>query len=106
MSTARWSDIRDKHVEAIGPEDVARGSSHLISQVREHQLADMRKWRCLMQHKVAQAMAVTVGRVSQIENGELSGIDMTDRYVTALGGPSNSSPTSETNKSRSAKHRH
>jgi len=31
-------------------------------------------------------MGVTVGRVSQIENGELSGIDVLDRYVTALGG--------------------
>lgn len=31
-------------------------------------------------------MGVTVGRVSQIENGELSSIDVIDRYVTALGG--------------------
>lgn len=30
--------------------------------------------------------AVTVGRVSQIENGELAGIDVLDRYVAALGG--------------------
>jgi hypothetical protein len=45
MSTAHWSDIRDKHIEAIGREDVARGSSRLISQVRAHRLADMRK-RC------------------------------------------------------------
>jgi hypothetical protein len=31
-------------------------------------------------------MRVTIGRVSQIENGELPGIDVLDRYVTALGG--------------------
>lgn len=31
-------------------------------------------------------MGVTVGRVSQVENGELSGIDVLDRYVRALGG--------------------
>jgi hypothetical protein len=31
-------------------------------------------------------MGVTVGRVSQIENGELAGIDVLDRYVSALGG--------------------
>jgi len=31
-------------------------------------------------------MGVTVGRVSQIENGELAGIDVLDRYVRALGG--------------------
>jgi hypothetical protein len=29
---------------------------------------------------------VTVGRVSQIESGELAGIDVLDRYVAALGG--------------------
>ena len=46
----------------------------------------MRKLRGLTQREVAQAMGVTVGRVSQIENGELSGIDVLDRYVTALGG--------------------
>jgi transcriptional regulator with XRE-family HTH domain len=46
----------------------------------------MRKRRGLTQREVAQAMGVTIGRVSQIENGELSGIDVLDRYVTALGG--------------------
>jgi DNA-binding XRE family transcriptional regulator len=86
MSTVRWSDIRDKHIEAIGREDVERGTSRLISQVRAHRLGDMRKRRGLTQREVAQAMGVTVGRVSQIENGELSGIDVLDRYVTALGG--------------------
>jgi DNA-binding XRE family transcriptional regulator len=86
MSTVRWSDIRDKHVEAIGREDVERGTSRFISQVRAHRLADMRKRRGLTQREVAQAMGVTVGRVSQVENGELSGIDVLDRYVTALGG--------------------
>jgi DNA-binding XRE family transcriptional regulator len=86
MSTVHWSDIRDKHVEAIGREDVERGTSRLISQVRAHRLNDMRKRRGLTQREVAQAMGVTVGRVSQIENGELSGINVLDRYVTALGG--------------------
>jgi DNA-binding XRE family transcriptional regulator len=86
MSTVRWSDIRDKHIEVIGREDVERGTSRLIFQVRAHRLADMRKRRGLTQREVAQAMGVTIGRVSQIENGELSGIDVLDRYVTALGG--------------------
>ncbi len=31
-------------------------------------------------------MGVSVGRVSQIEHGDLSGLDVLDRYVTALGG--------------------
>lgn len=46
----------------------------------------MRKRRGLTQRQVAQQMGVTVGRVSQIENGELAGIDVLDRYVVALGG--------------------
>jgi transcriptional regulator with XRE-family HTH domain len=46
----------------------------------------MRKRRGLTQRDVAQTMGVTVGQVSQIENGELSGINVLDRYVTALGG--------------------
>ncbi|MGH3769830.1 MAG: helix-turn-helix domain-containing protein [Pseudonocardiaceae bacterium] len=86
MSTVRWSDIRDKHIEAIGRENVERGMSRLISQVCGHRLAHIRKRRGLTQREVAQEMGVTVGRISQIENGELSGIDVLDRYVAALGG--------------------
>jgi hypothetical protein len=65
MSTVRWSAIRDKHVEAIGREDVERGTSRLISQVRAHRLADMRKRRGVTQREVAQAMGVTVGRAAR-----------------------------------------
>ncbi|HEY1972525.1 MAG TPA: helix-turn-helix transcriptional regulator [Pseudonocardia sp.] len=86
MSTVRWSDVRHKHVSAAGVEDVEGGKERLLAQVRAHQLADMRKRRGLTQRQVAQAMGVTVGRVSQIENGELAGIDVLDRYVSALGG--------------------
>jgi hypothetical protein len=31
-------------------------------------------------------MGVTVGRISQIESGDLSGLDVLDRYITAIGG--------------------
>jgi DNA-binding XRE family transcriptional regulator len=86
MSTVRWSDVRGKHVEAIGEEKVERGKAGLLAQVRAHRLAEMRKRRGMTQRQVAQAMGVTVGRVSQIENGELAGIDVLDRYVHALGG--------------------
>lgn len=76
MSTVRWSDIRDKHVEAVGREAVERGTSRLMFQVRAHRLADRRKRRGLTQRDVAQVMGVPVGRISEIENGELSGIDV------------------------------
>ncbi|AEA23567.1 helix-turn-helix domain protein [Pseudonocardia dioxanivorans CB1190] len=86
MSTVRWSEIRGEHVAAAGEERVEQGKTRLLGQVRAHRLAETRKRRGLTQRQVAQAMGVTVGRVSQIENGELAGIDVLDRYVHALGG--------------------
>ena len=86
MSTVRWSDVRAKHVDAIGEAEVELGKAGLLAKVRAHRLAEMRKRRGLTQRQVAEAMGVTVGRVSQIENGELAGIDVLDRYVHALGG--------------------
>ena len=86
MSAKRWSDVRGKHVDVIGEAEVEQGKAGLLAQVRAHRLAEMRKRRGLTQREVAQAMGVTVGRVSQIENGELAGIDVLDRYVHALGG--------------------
>lgn len=86
MSHTRWSDIRDKHIDAIGAEQVEAGKNRLLGQVRAHRLAEIRKRRGLTQREVAAAMGVTVGRVSQIEAGDISGIDVLDRYVTAIGG--------------------
>lgn len=87
MSRTRWSDIRDEHVDAAGgPEEVAAGKARLLTQVRAHRLAEIRKRRGLTQREVAAAMGVTVGRVSQIESGDIAGIDVLDRYVTAIGG--------------------
>jgi DNA-binding XRE family transcriptional regulator len=86
MSYVRWADVRHKHVEAVGPEEVEEGKERLLARVRAQRLADLRKRRGLTQRQVAQQMGVTVGRVSQIESGELAGIDVLDRYVAALGG--------------------
>jgi DNA-binding transcriptional regulator YiaG len=86
MSHTRWSDIRDRHVEAIGEQEVEAGKNHLLARVRAHRLAEIRKSRRMTQREVAAAMGVTVGRVSQIESGDLSGIEVLDRYVTAIGG--------------------
>lgn len=82
----RWSAIRDKHVDAAGPERVEGQKDRLLSQVRAHRLVEWRKRQGLTQRRVAEAMGVSVARVSQIENGELAGIDVLDRYVRALGG--------------------
>lgn len=50
------------------------------------QLAEERKRQGLTQARLAEAMKVTPGRVSQIERGELATIDAVARYVSALGG--------------------
>jgi DNA-binding transcriptional regulator YiaG len=86
MTTRRWSDVREQHVAAAGPEAVEEGKNRLLTQVRAHRLAEIRKRRGLTQRQVAAVMGVTVGRVSQIESGDIAGIDVLDRYVTAIGG--------------------
>ncbi len=86
MSQTPWNEIRDKHIAAAGPDDVAAEKTRLLTHVRAHRLAEVRKRRGLTQREVAAAMGITVGRVSQIEAGDISGIDLLDRYVTAIGG--------------------
>ncbi|MEU8379301.1 helix-turn-helix transcriptional regulator [Streptosporangium sp. NPDC048865] len=46
----------------------------------------MRKRRGLSQNQVAESMGVPVGRVSQIEKGDVSTREVLDRYVAARGG--------------------
>jgi DNA-binding XRE family transcriptional regulator len=86
MSTQRWSQVRDKHIAAAGAGEVEAGKNRLLGAARANKLAELRRRRGLTQRQVAAIMGVTVGRVSQIESGELAGIDVLDRYVAALGG--------------------
>lgn len=86
MTIKKWSEARDPHIDAIGAERVAQGTAALLSRVRAARLAEMRKRQGLTQREVASAMGVTVGRVSQIESGSVSGLEVLDRYVLALGG--------------------
>lgn len=86
MSTKKWAEVRQAHVEAIGEDRVAAGVAQLLSRARAQRLAEIRKRLGFTQRDVAQAMSVSVGRISQIESGDVSGIDVLDRYVLALGG--------------------
>lgn len=86
MSTKKWSDVRGKHVAAAGPEVVAKHAERMLARVRAHSLAEVRRRKGLTQRQVADAMGVSTGRISQIEHGDLSGLDVLDRYVQALGG--------------------
>lgn len=86
MVLKKWSDVRDQHIQAAGPDTVAANSAQLLARVRAHSLADIRRRKGLTQRDVAQAMGISTGRVSQIEHGDLSGLDVLDRYIQALGG--------------------
>ena len=84
---ARWQDIRAEYVERAGGENaVEAGKQELLSVVLGHRLAEVRRARGLTQQQVAERMGVTKGRVSQIEQGKISGQDVLARFAEALGG--------------------
>src|SRR5262245_17924812 len=83
----RWADIRDEQVARAGGEEaVAAVKDELLAEVLGRRLAEVRKARGLTQQQVADRMGVTKGRVSQIEQGKLSGHDVLARFAAALGG--------------------
>ncbi|MFZ0161100.1 MAG: helix-turn-helix transcriptional regulator [Kineosporiaceae bacterium] len=84
---SRWSEIRGEHVDrAGGNEAVATGRQELLAQGMGRRLAEVRRSRGLTQAEVAERMGVTKGRVSQIEQGPVSGQEVLARYAAALGG--------------------
>ncbi len=86
-SYTRWSDIRSEHVERAGGEQaVDAGKQELLATVVGHRLAEIRRTRGLTQQQVAERMGVTKGRISQIEQGKISGQDVLARYAAAIGG--------------------
>ena len=54
--------------------------------MRGHQLAEMRTTAGMTQAELANALGVSQARISKIEHGEISGIDVVRTYVAALGG--------------------
>ena len=54
--------------------------------LRGHQLAEMRTTAGVTQAELAEALGVSQARISKIEHGEISGIDVVRTYVAALGG--------------------
>jgi DNA-binding XRE family transcriptional regulator len=86
-SYVRWSDARAEHAARAGGEEaVAAGKQELLAEVTGHRLAEARRSRGLTQQQVADRMGVTKGRVSQIEQGKISGQDVLARFAAALGG--------------------
>ncbi len=83
----RWQDIRAAEVERAGGEQAVEvGKQELLATIVGHRLAEVRRARGLTQQQVADRMGVTKGRVSQIEQGKISGQDVLARYAAALGG--------------------
>jgi DNA-binding XRE family transcriptional regulator len=89
---ARWSDVRARGRAAdprTGEEQAAgkaRARDSREAYVRGHQLAEMRAAAGLAQAELAETLGVSQARVSKIEHGEISGIDVVRAYVAALGG--------------------
>ncbi|GAA2619193.1 helix-turn-helix domain-containing protein [Paractinoplanes durhamensis] len=84
---SRWGDIRAEYVERAGGEEaVAAGKQELMATVLGQRLAEVRRARGFTQQQVAERMGITKGRVSQIEQGKVSGQEIVARYAEALGG--------------------
>jgi DNA-binding XRE family transcriptional regulator len=89
---ARWNDVRaqGRVADPRTADDQAAGKAAARERreayVRGHQLAEMRTAAGLTQAELADALGVSQARVSKIEHGEISGIDVVRAYVAALGG--------------------
>lgn len=89
---AKWSDVRARgraadprtsEEQAVGK---AAARERREAYVRGHQLAEMRTTAGMTQAELADVLGVSQARVSKIEHGEISGIDVVRAYVAALGG--------------------
>jgi DNA-binding XRE family transcriptional regulator len=89
---AKWSEVRARGREADprSAGDHAAGKRTAAERreayVRGHQLAEMRAAAGLTQAELADVLGVSQARVSKIEHGEVSGIEVIRSYVAALGG--------------------
>ncbi|WP_182903594.1 helix-turn-helix domain-containing protein [Microbispora sp. H10830] len=81
-----WADLeRELHEAGVSPSVIEQGARKLLAEARGHQLAEARKQLGLGQRDVAAVMGLSVARVSQIEHGEVTSLEVIARYVEALG---------------------
>jgi DNA-binding XRE family transcriptional regulator len=88
-SAVDWDDLKDEF--DFSPEEaqeVKQRTAALLSEVRAHRLAEVRKRQKMTQTAVAKALGVTQGRISAIEKGAISRseVETLAAYVAALGG--------------------
>ncbi|MBA9001675.1 MULTISPECIES: helix-turn-helix domain-containing protein [Thermomonospora] len=93
MSTGRnWRDIKAEahrlHPELADPERQARARAALDAYVAGHHLKELRKSTGKTQAEVARILGVSQSRISQIENGDISAMELETlrAYAAALGG--------------------
>ena len=79
----RDADPRTAEEQAAGK---AAARERREAYMRGHQLAEMRAEAGMTQAELAVALGVSQARISKIEHGEISGIDVVRAYVAALGG--------------------
>jgi DNA-binding XRE family transcriptional regulator len=87
MVTTKRKDVRPELVETLGGEAVV-AEAHLRNQtyIDAPRLAERRTALGLTQAEVADRMGITKSRVSQIERGEVSTVNVIARYVQAICG--------------------
>lgn len=91
-SYTKWSDVRAKGRAADPRTPAAQAEGKVLARerheayVRGCQLAEMRQAAEVTQTELAAALGVSQARVSKIEHGENSGIDVLRAYIQALGG--------------------
>jgi len=84
-SYSKWN--RDGYIERVGGvEEAERRRKALMARQSGYRLAEERKRHGLTQAQLAGVMGVSPGRVSQIERGEVSTIEVIARYIESLGG--------------------
>jgi DNA-binding XRE family transcriptional regulator len=91
-SHSKWSEVRAKG-RAIDPRTPAEQAAGKVvarerhdAYIRGYQLAEMRAAAGITQAELSASLGVSQARVSKIEHGEISGIDVVRAYVLALGG--------------------
>jgi len=89
---SRWSDVKARGRAADPRTEDEKSTARTAARerreayVRGHQLAEMSATALVTQAELAETLGVSQARISKIEHGEISGIDVLRAYVSALGG--------------------
>lgn len=82
-----WEEVREELADVLGSADeqVLR-REQLRREVALARLVELRKRAGLRQVDVAERMGISKARVSAVEHGAVSTIDLLARYLDAIGG--------------------